>query len=139
MGGAQTGGTPPPPSGGGGVDLSSLLGILTAIYNVLLKAFGLNQSQPIIDPVDLTTGGAFQQMYPGTKAVESAIIQNISTENVTLTTATQGQVAGLGILLTKANNAGEGGGSHPVGNVDLAKFYFVRATAGHTLAVYYEI
>lgn len=70
-------------------------------------------------------------------AVKSGIIENISTENVTIAVP-DGSAAGKSIILTKANAAGEGGGSLPVGNVDLAKFQYVRTTAGVTLGVYYE-
>lgn len=125
-------GTEPPATSNVFIDL------LQKIYDLIRKTFALNASEPNIETVVLTTGGTFQQMISGTRGIKNGIIENISTENVTIVTITQNQVASTGVILTKANGAGEGGGSLPVGNVDLGKFYFVRTTAGLTLAVYYE-
>jgi hypothetical protein len=133
MGGGRT--VPDVPPNGGGDGSGGLVG---QILSLLQKLFGIGRSTPSIDTVALTTGATFQQMFGGSKKVMKAIIQNISTENVTITSINQNQVAGTGILLNAASASGEGGGSLPVSNVDLALLYFVRTTAGLTLAVYSE-
>ena len=145
------GGGPAPPPGGGnggtggnGTDNSVIIDLLRQILEVLKGVFTINFSEPQIDVITLTTGAAFERMYDNPRKVKSAVIQNISTEDVTLqigsgTSSTPAFTAGDGILLNAASASGKGGGSLPVGNIDLSKFYFVRTTSGDTLAVYVEL
>lgn len=131
--GKRTGGTTPPNGGGGTNGSSSLLQQILDFIKDIYK-----EVEPHIETVELNVGATFQELFPGTKKVRFGLIQNISTENITLYTISAGQVAAKGICLTKANGAGEGGGSLPVGRIDLAKIWFVRATAGLSISVYYE-
>lgn len=88
-----------------------------------------------IEIISLTTGAVYQKLYAERKHVTMAIIQNLSTEVVSL--ANTG--GANGVRLNQADLAGEGGGSLPVGNIDLSEIYFQRITAGVTLAVYSEL
>lgn len=102
--------------------------------------FALRQEgnrEPIIEIISLTTGGTFEKFYTSPTEIKYAVIQNISTEDVTITTGPQG-TAGQGILLNAASAAGKGGGSIEANDIDLANLFFVRATAGATLSIYYE-
>lgn len=132
----QGGGTPPPD---GGIDFSSVTALLEQILNVLKYQINRGMKNGTIDLITLNAGATFQQIYSNSKPVTMALIQNISTENVTITSSISGSTASQGIILNKANAAGEGGGSMPVDNIDLKNLNFVRTTAGLTLAVYYEI
>ena len=92
----------------------------------------------IVNVVSLSTGGTFQRISATSRLVNRAIIQNISTENVTIVSGSPNATAGQGIALNAAPATGLGGGSLPVGNIDLSTLFFVRASSGVTLAVYYE-
>lgn len=129
------GGGPPPPEPPGGPADGTLAGLLGEIRDLLQEQFGLGQSDPRVIVLSLTTGGTFD-VFPSV-LVKRALIQNISVEDVTIVQGPNG-TAGSGILLNAASAAGEGGGSMPTGNVNLARLGFVRVTAGATLAVYYE-
>lgn len=111
--------------------------LIEQLLEILIREFDEGQERGEIDVISLTTGGKFQNLFPSDKPVRKAIIQNISTEDVTITTAEQSE-AGSGIILNAATLSGEGGGSLPTGNIDLRALWFVRATAGATLAVYTE-
>jgi len=113
---------PPPP-----IEPQPSNPLIQLIYDLLVNVFQTGKTTPQIDIVTLTTGGAFQNLVNG--QVKKAIIQNISSETVTILTS--GGTQGVGILLDPK-------GSLPVGNVDLNYFQFVRTTAGVTLAVYKE-
>ena len=87
----------------------------------------------------LSAAATFQSLYTTPKNVNSAVIQNLSTEDVTIVTQeVPTPTAGEGIILNAANAAGEGGGTLSAGSVDLAKFKFVRTNTGVTLSVYWE-
>ena len=105
----------------------------------LEKMFNDGAKKAHIDVATLGTGGVAQKIYPTTTKlyVSSAVIQNISTENITLTTFPN-ITAASGIILNAAGGAGQAGGSISVNNVELTEFYYVRATAGISLAIYYE-
>lgn len=115
----------------------SLTGLLKQILFILNQSFFTGQSRLEITIHTLNTGATFQQLFPASKEVKKAIIQNISTEAVTIISTATGTVS-RGILLNPASISGEGGGSLPTGNVNLNKLWFRRATAGVTLAVYRE-
>lgn len=132
------GGGSPPSNGGGGVDLTSVNALLQQILDVLKYQINRGMKNGNIELISLASGATFQPLYLNPKPVTMALIQNISTEDVTITSSISGNTASQGILLNKANAAGEGGGSMPVDNIDLKNLNFVRTTAGLTLAVYYE-
>lgn len=88
-----------------------------------------------IEIISLTTGAVYQKLFVERKLVTMALIQNLSTEVVSL--ANTGGANGA--RLNPANLAGEGGGSLPVGNIDLSEIFFQRTTSGVTLAVYSEL
>lgn len=123
--------------GGGGTGNDSILSLLQKIYDFIVSLWDRGKSRSTIEVISLTTGATFQRLYTNSRLVRSAIIQNISTENVTLTT-TPGGTAGLGIILNQGAGAGQAGGSLPTGNVDLMSYFFVRTTAGATLALHIE-
>lgn len=137
----RPGGAAPLPGPGGGVPEppgqdAGLAALIEETNRLLRQQFERGFSQARIIIVSLTTGGTFDQLPPGT-LIARGIIQNISVEDVTVTTGRTGTAA-QGILLNAASAAGEGGGSMPLTNIDLGDIWFVRATAGVTLAVYYE-
>lgn len=125
---------PEPPTNGAP---QSLTGLLKQILFILNQSFFTGQSRHEITIISLDTGATFQQIFPATKLVKKAIIQNISTEAVTIISRATGTVS-QGIILNPADLAGQGGGSLPTGNVDLSKLWFRRVTSGVTLAVYRE-
>ena len=122
-----------PPVGG---DVASVEDFLKAILELLEYNILAGRKHGYIDVITLTTGAAYQKLYNERKHVTMALIQNLSTEVVSLQNTGGGA---NGERLNPANLAGEGGGSLPVGNIDLAEISFVRTTSGVTLAVYYEI
>jgi hypothetical protein len=111
--------------------------LIEELLNKIITEFDEGQERGEIEIISLTTGGTWQNLFTSDKPVRKAIIQNISTEDVTIATAEQ-STAGEGIILNAATLSGEGGGTLPTGNIDLRAFWFVRATAGATLAVYTE-
>lgn len=92
----------------------------------------------------LATGGTFERVVSSPRLVKYAVIQNISTEVVTLTTFDNAAL-GSGILLNAAGASGQAGGSLEVlpnntaeDQVDLNIFRYSRTTAGLSLSVYIE-
>jgi len=113
-----------------------VIGYDPRLYDLLYSEFGRGQSVGQIYIIALTTGGVSQQLVQGSMKVKKAVIQSIATESVTLFTNAS-DIAPNGIVLN-TGGVGNGGGSLTVGNVDLSTFWFVRASAGNTLAVYAE-
>ena len=132
-------GPPPGDGNGGGGTGETLLPTLQAILDLLNYSIQAGLKHGHIEVISLASNGVTQQLYPDRKYVTFALIQNISIENVTVFTGSNQGVAPNGVLLNLSLGAGQAGGSLPVGNVDLSEFFFVRATAGVTLAVYYEL
>lgn len=110
--------------------------------------FGLGQSSVEVDILTSATTSA--PLYTFQKQVKHAILQNIDATNI-ITIQALGQglgrgsssaptaIAGAGIILNPAPLAGQGGGSMPVGNVDLSAFSFIADGGTPKLAVYYEV
>lgn len=69
--------------------------------------------------------------------VRAAIIENISTNSVTLGSSTPLTV-GTGFILNGASASGNAGDALTVGNTDLFEIFFNQTGTGNTLAVYYE-
>ena len=129
-GGEPSSGGVPPPTGG-------ILALLQDLVDFIKSLWDRGKSTFAIDVITLVTGATFQRLYAYTRPVRSSIIQNISTEVVTLVSNENG-TASRGIILNPAAVGGEAGGSTPTGNIDLSKIWFVRTTAGVTLAVQIE-
>lgn len=104
---------------------------------ILSEAFNPGKADFGIDIKNVDAGPKWTQLYDTPMLVRKAIIQNISTENVTVVRWKDGATAGQGMLLNAAA-AGEGGGSIPLGNIDLSKLWIYRATAGSSVSVYWE-
>ena len=131
LGPGENGVIPLPP------DLTGLLQILIEIRDVLKSTFEEGGSKGEIGLESVDTGGTFKQLWTSSFKVKKGIIQNISTEDVTITTFERSTIS-QGIILNAASSSGKGGGSLPIGNVDLQDFWFVRASSGLTLAYYIE-
>lgn len=124
----------PPPTGG-----NAIVALLQQIYNLLLSVFGLGASVPQVLIVTITTNGVFQQISPTPLYVKKAIIQNLSTTDTVTISSTKNAASGAGICLNVAGGTGQGGGSHPVGNIDLSKLFITCSTnAAQNVAVYIE-
>lgn len=134
-------------SGNGSAGLGDLLYALNQIYNLLLGVFGLGGSAVQVDILTAATTSA--PLYSIGKPVKHAILQNLDATNIiTINGLGAGLgkggtpppvVAGAGIILNPAPGAGQGGGSMPVGNVDLSAFTFIANGGTPNLAVYYEV
>lgn len=131
--------------GSGGGNLSSILYALNQIYDLLASVFQPGVSSTQTDILSATT--ATTALYTTAKPVKHAILQNIDAANI-ITIYAQGkgynanviiEAAGEGIILNPAPIAGQGGGSMPVGNVDLSAFNFIADGGTPELAVYYEL
>ena len=110
---------------------------VTQILQLLKAEFEEGRAFGTVEIITLDAGAVFQRLYANVKNVKRALIQNISVEDVTITTAinaTQGE----GIILNAALALGTAGGSLPVSNIDLSTLCFVRTTAGITLSIYLE-
>lgn len=123
-----------------GSDLTTL----QAIQQDLDLIVAPNAINANIDVISTTTGAVIQQLYPNAKKIRKAIIQNISTDPVTIfsTIGTSNGARGTnsqGIILNAASGAGSGGGTLPTNNIDLSYFWFYAATTGDKLAVYSEL
>lgn len=138
-------GAPPgaggPPGGGQAPELEEEVKTIEqrtkALLDEIVGEFSPGMRKCEIFVVSLAVGATVQKLITATLLVSNCIIQNISTEDVTLFTYPNG-VAGQGTILNAATAAGKGGGHVSLGNIDLSKIYFVRTTAGVTLSVYYE-
>lgn len=142
------GGTSPLPvdgtGGGGGGGTQFIYDILNTIYNLLVGVFGRGGSAAQTDLI--TVGTTAVNIYNNPKLVKKAIIQNLSATDVVTIVALQGTpgkvapiAAGKGTLLNPASSVGQGGGSMPLGNVDLGMFTAVTNTnSSQTISVYYE-
>jgi len=95
------------------------------------------QRVPRFFEISLTTGAAAQKLFEQSLKVRLAIIQNISTETVSIRDPANPPTVTSGTLLNPAV-AGEGGGSVVVNNIDLSKVMFVRTTSGVSLSIYAE-
>lgn len=116
----------------------TIIGLQQLLIDLWREQFGRGNSDPRINVFSNATGGVFANISTGGSfLVKRALIQNISVEDVTITTNQNGAL-GVGIVLNAAGAAGEAGGSMPVANIDLAKLWFSRTTAGVSVAVYYE-
>lgn len=140
-------GSPPPPGGGGGSDgagLTAIFNALNTLYNLLVGVFYPGGSVGNTDII--TVGTTAVLLYQNNKPVKKAIIQNLSSTDVVTIQAVSGSVgkvapvtAGKGTLLNPAPGSGQGGGSMPVGNVDLGAFTAITNTnTGQLVSVYYE-
>tara|TARA_Y100000310_G_scaffold330992_2_gene403733 strand:- start:374 stop:670 length:297 start_codon:yes stop_codon:yes gene_type:complete len=94
--------------------------------------------EPRILLVSLASGGDFERIFDGHLDISRGIIQNISTEPITITLSKSGNVQGQGIILGGASAAGEAGGSLDIEKVKIMRYHFTRSTAGLSLAVYIE-
>lgn len=130
FGGGQVAVTQPPGGGGGGLDGANTQ--LGQIYSILNYEYGPGQKLPFVDT--FTVGTSFSQLYTGAKPVSKALIQNDSSTDVMSVTASFGNTgaksgtAGQAILLNPATSANQGGGSLPVGNIDLSNLYIATNT-----------
>lgn len=125
--------------GTGTGDLSTLQAI-QADLDLMIKPGAV---QGTIDVISLTSGAAVQQLYVNPTKVRKALIQNISTDAVTLFTSTGTSngihgTAGSGTVLNPASVSGQGGGSLPVTNEDLSNYFFVGATTADKVSVWRE-
>jgi len=134
---------PPPTNGGGPNDvplLTSILDVLELIqYDLdLVSEPGLKKGTT--DYFTITAGGTSQPLYSNTKKVSNALIQNLSTDPLTLraASAVSAAVADQGIVLNPSTGAGLAGGSLPVGNVDLSTYTIIGATTGDGFSIYWE-
>lgn len=149
MGGGQPGpgsNNPPPPSPQG-TQISDLWNVLNQIWNLLLGVFGLGGSAPVFLQTKITTHLVYQPLASTPFRVKKAIIQNPTSTDVLLI---DGNIhAGVaisaptdgkgGFILNPAGTSGQGGGTHPFGNIDLSQiFVTVTVTDGTVLSTYCE-
>lgn len=127
----------------GGIN-SSILSVLQEIYALLLGVFGLGGSLAQTD-VFATVSTTPICLYPQSQLIKRGLIQNLSTTDEITVFATPGGktaaaiTAGLGTILNPAPGTGEGGGTMPLGNIDLASLTFISSTnANQSVSVYYE-
>ena len=131
-------GNPPPPTT---IDLSGVIALLQAIEDLLIKLIDAGESSTNTDIVKCTAGGTSQPLFGNPKLVKRALIQNLSTDDITLFWVNNSQgrpqaiTAGVGTVLNAATAAGKGGGTYPAGNVDLSNCSFLAATTGDSLSV----
>lgn len=103
----------------------------------------VSPARPFIRTVTLTTGAIPERVIPEAQfLVLAAQFQNLSTEVVNLATseAELRKATIEGFRLNPASIAGQGGGTVSMDGqgtlIDLSVYFFVRATAGLTLAVH---
>lgn len=133
--------------GGGGGSDALLQSILDTLLRIQVAEWGVFIPGGSLANTDFMTGGTSPfQAYSNPKPVKKAIIQNLSptdTLTIVFVSASAGKVApivaGDGITLNPAPSADQGGGSLPVGNVDLSSMTLVFSTnATQEFVVYYE-
>lgn len=120
---------------------------LEQIVSLLFGVFGIGQSQSQLDLFTFTTHAKAYSLYNSSKPVKKAIIQNITNTDVITVFAvpySTGKTYPVsnyeGIILNPASVANQGGGSLPLGNVDLSNFAVICDTTDALigLAIYYE-
>lgn len=136
-GGGGGGGNPPP--------LSSTDALLKQIFDLLNSVFGLGKSIATTDVFATVGNTAGVILYTQSKIIKRGLIQNLSaTDSITVFATPGGKapaniVAAFGTVLNPAPAAGQGGGSIPIGNIDLASLTFISSTnASQSVSVYYE-
>ena len=108
--------------------------LLAQLLALLRGAFEAGGSQGKIEVITYTSTGA-QRLGAQATAVKAAIIQNLSTDPIPV--HTDNSVApGHGNILNPATAANQAGGSLPVGNVDLSRFWVYIPTSGDRIAIY---
>jgi len=108
--------------------------LLAQILALLRGAFEAGGSQARVEIITYTNTGA-QRLGAQAQGVKAAIIQNLSTDPIPV--STDGSVApGVGTILNPATAANQAGGSLPTGNVDLSRFWVYIPTAGDKIAIY---
>lgn len=129
---------PPGPPGNGDDDVVSnqLLREIKKLLQVSTQPKGVF---PYFFDVTLDTGAVAQRLFQTAQNVVFAVIQNISTEDVSISRTNTPPTVGSNIILNAASAAGKGGGNLPVHNVNLRELMFIRTTAGATLAIYAEL
>lgn len=133
-------------SGGGSGTTGSpddLIPYLQQIINILASVLTAGQSKGIIEYYTIAAGGTSQLLFSSQKLVKKAIIINLSTDCLYLfSNGYEGGPIGVtaqGFPLNAASSGGLGGGSLPLGNVDLGTFSILGANTSDAYVVYYEI
>jgi len=134
-------------TGGGStsIDLAGVIALLKEILSTLQEFIKPGQSFVQIDYIN-TVGTTASLLYPGSKWVKNAIVQNLSSTDTITIIANAGQVgkvlpvtAGQAFVLNPATASGQAGGSVPFGNVDLGGLTAITNTnTGQAVSVKYE-
>jgi hypothetical protein len=128
-------------SSSGGAGQNGLGGInqeLDSLIQLLTNIFAAGQSNTNTDLITFTTHNVAQAMYPNSKKVKWALIQNITnTDIITLfaisnlngNPPSQGQLVNYkGTILNPSGTADQAGGSYPTFNVDLSNIAVICDT-----------
>lgn len=86
----------------------------------------------------VSTAGASTatQLASGSVPILGGYVQNISQNNVTLGTSNK-VAAGSGVILNAASSSGKGGGSAPLGPIDLSYLWWISSGASDSVVVYF--
>jgi hypothetical protein len=128
--------------------LSPEMYALNKIYEILASVDANAKSQAFTDYI--TVGLAGPAVYPYSKKVKKAIIQNLSTTDTVTVVAIPNTIglpsratpvtAGQGTILNPATQSGYGGGSMELGNVDLGQIWIItNNNNSQKVSVYYEV
>lgn len=139
---------PPGGGGSGSIDLSNTNALLAEILRelqILIEA-GQSQGTTEFNPNGTIGNVTPTVLYPNSKKVKRAIIQNLSTTDNYTITALPGTPGGVnaavsakGIVLNKVAAGKLGGDTLTVGNIDLGALTVISDTnTGQNISVYYE-
>jgi len=110
---------------------------LVAVRRVATAPFEIPR-EPIMSKETLVAGGTGQQLLTNQYPLKWVLVQNVSTDTITLDKIADDPasvVKGSGIVLTKANSEGEGGGFFKFHNMNPSKWGWIGDTTGSIITV----